>query len=342
MAAGKWVGKVTKAYSPKRGKNKFFFMLDDGTQEWKGMAYLDCMELIVKDAVVEIEGYERGGWLNPKSVEQLEAPKVEAKVETLKIGHVGHPKVTHHGIASYAKTEEGEWVIIPVTVTSEFFEGKSTDTACSFPNRGQCTIEAEVKRNGDVVVAKILRHKRNAYTFNFAAPFSSVRWYPDAAVVNTPHGQLRIRAEDLPIDLEPEVLKQLGTMDAELQMVGKMVAYSLGVGRLEWETESIEVTVTGEVKAAVERLVWNDKVARATSAVRKELAQLLQGGTVLDVDMVVEMFLSKGLEVNKEKAESLLTRGYDARYLKALQEMGQGRSWACTDGFFVEIGEWVV
>jgi len=335
-------GTVTKAYSPKRGKTRFFFMLNVAGQELKGMAPSRFLGTIIKGAEVRVTGtVSKSGWLNPKDVEVVNVPTIEAERLTFRVDHVGHPRQTHHGWACSTKVGD-EWFTITCAAIGKHFAESSTDLPVEFPRMGRGTMEAMVKRNGDVVVTEILRWEPTTMEVKAVSNLCELDWWPKRVRFPLPGDMLWIPVDQLPFEYDPAMLPQYKRSKQRVKVEGHRVAVSQGPNSVEWEWLDYEVTMADGDAETFRRLLWTERVKKATKEVRDEIADLTSRGVVLDVTAVVELFLKQGVQVENGKAREILESGYDQRYLEVVKELATGSTWLTADGFLVECGDWVV
>jgi hypothetical protein len=345
------IGEVEKAYNPKRGSNKFFFTVrDQDSEEHRGMALAHFMTAIRCHAVVEIKGRVNRGWWNPVEVRVLREPDLSGHVnpEALDIAHVGSPRPTHWGLGCSTKLEDETWLTIPCSVMVVFFDDdtQGADRAFPFPGRGRGVLSAEVyRRDGEAVVTKIEGFEPLSKKVELDIAFSKIYWSPDGHVRFKINGDwMTMPWDDLPIEVEAECLATYPKLDGWLHFEGTMVAHSEGVHKIGWTWLEFTVTVESEIAARIRDLLWSNKVARATRAVRKQLDDLVAKGVVVDLSMVEQLFLAQGVKPNKDKVEQVWSRGYDMRYIRALQELAEPEAevWRCVQGFLFHIGSWIV
>lgn len=357
-------GLVTKSYNPKRGKGRFFYMVcDRNDAEWKGMAGLEFMTDIQLGAVVEIEATLRGAWLKLVSVRQWAKPKYTVhEGMILDVGHVGEPRPTHYGLGCSTKLEthsdwSGRWLTIPCKVLVGHFEGNGNglngngreDVAYPFPRRGRGVLAADVYENGsDLIVGRIHSWTPTIKLFECTIPFKKVWWSPTKIAFNVPHmGRVHVPAGQLPFALTGETMRLLPGLTDHLQVRGTAVAVSKGIDKVEWDVELVEVTVGDGIVTTIEQLIRSDRVAKAVIEVKKEFEELLAEGVVIDLSMLHQMFLAKGVKVSEDRAREVwASRDYDYRFMEALQalarERGEARMWAAKAGFILQIGDWLV
>jgi hypothetical protein len=352
-------GEVIKSYglSRKSGYSKFFFEMQDKDGEThKGMAPVQFLGQLWKGNVVEIEGKSSRGWLTPCSVRVWYNPvRRPQTIDHIEVGHVGQPRPTHWGQAASTKLLDGSWLTIPCSVMREYFEGETADDdkAYQMPGRGMGEMYAAVWRDGDEqVVTQIRKWKPWRKEIDAEISFSDIYWDLDYISFKVNGERLRMSTSDLPFPVEKAMLTKMPAMTGSLQFKGVATAYSEGwraewPGRVGWEWEGFTMTVVDSLIEQIEALVESDKVARATAAVRRELKDLWTSGVVVDLTMVEQMFLSKGIETTEQERREIWSRGYDVRYLETLRDLaldlsGSCRMWACSEGFVVLIGDWLV
>lgn len=358
-------GLVTKAFNPKRGRDRFFYMiLDRNDEEWKGMAGLEFMPVIQLGSIVEVEGTHRGEWLKLAAVRQWAKPEYTVYVGLiLDVGHVGEPRPTHYGLGCSTKLGmkgnwSGRWLTLPCKVLMGHFEGNGMnglngngreDVAYQFPRRGRGVLAADVYENGDdLIVGRIHSWTPMTKLIKSSIPFKSVWWSETKIAFTVPHlGRVYVPADQLPFDLTEETMRLLPGLEDYLQVEGTAVAVSKGKDKVEWEVEAVTVTVGDGIVTTIESLIQSDRVAKAVAEVRAEFRELLAEGVVIDLSMLHQMFLSKGVKVSEDKAREVwASRDYDYRFMEALQDLarkrGEVRMWAAKAGFILRVGDWLV
>jgi hypothetical protein len=300
-------------------------------------------------AVVEVTGSCRNGWWSPAEVRVLREPDLTGHVkrEQLDIAHVGSPRPTHWGLGCSSRLADESWLIIPCAVMMAYFEDDDQDKAYPFPGRGQGVMEAMVYRQSDeAVVTEIISFQHHTRRVSLDILFSDIFWLKDGTVRFRVNGDWMTMAwDDLPFEVEPEFLATYPKMDGFLHFEGVMVACSEGwPDKVGWSWQHFEVSVESEIVERVQNLIWSDKVVRATSNARKELESLVARGVVVDLSMVEQLFLAQGVTPNQEKVEEVWSRGYDMRYIRALQELAgpEAEVWRCVRGFLFHVGSWIV
>ncbi len=343
-------GVILDAYNPKAGRSKFYYRVKDQSTGtiYKGMAYNSLMQVITLGATVEFTGTVNGEWFNLQTAELVSKPETPTVRDTIQLGHVGSPRHTHHGLGVASKTAAG-WVTITCRAMREFFDGDTggDDMPFDFPRRGGLgRLDADIKRNGDTVVVKIHDWQPMTRQVVLDIPFNKVWFGIESIGFFAEGGQVTVPNDRLPFDLENEVKDKLGKFPGSLHFEGTLVATSTGYGKVDWSWDEFEVTVEQSVIEQVNEMVRADAVARATRAVRDELTKLITDGVAVDLTMVVDLFLKKGVEKAdaRKRAEQVWINGYDARYLRELEHIAgtDAPTWRGLDGFWVQINDWVV
>lgn len=341
-------GVVGTAYQPgkKTGYKKFFFVVRDKEDvEHKGMAPAEYLREIRCGNVVEVAGEVKRGWLTPQEVHVWREPDLEIVRETVEIGHVGQPRATHYGWGCAARLGES-WLTIPCEALTAYFNGGREDIRYGFPRRGRGTMIAQVFRQGhDYVVVEIEDWQPMTKVIEGSVAFSDVFWGADQIGFSANGSYVVMPTADLPFEMTDGILKKMPAMRGVLTYEGTAVAHSDGPHRINWVWQTVTLTVEGSIIQQVEHMIESDKVARSIVEVRKHLRDLWSEGVVVDLTMVQELFLAKGVIATREQVEeSWARRGYDTRFMTALETLAgsTGRIWAASEGFLILVKDWLV